>query len=132
MDPIEGAFFPAYDPAFFHNVAIMLAMRSGNFTSGHCLLAMDQLSDSLTPFHFIASINNNGEVVIPSLGLSIISMVTIVHNLAWLLHSIFADPALYPHLSPDTSPFMFCAPFAGLLMQVTHCLAQPRTTAAWD
>jgi hypothetical protein len=27
---------------------------------------------------------------------------------------------------------MFCAPFAGLLMQVTQCLAQPRTTAAWD
>jgi len=44
----------------------------------------------------------------------------------------FADPALYPHLSPDTSPFMFRAPFAGLLMQVTQCLAQPRTTAAWD
>jgi len=27
---------------------------------------------------------------------------------------------------------MFGAPFAGLLMQVTQCLAQPRTTAAWD
>jgi hypothetical protein len=93
---------------------------------------MDQLPDSLTLFHFIALVDDNGAVVIPSSGFSAISMVTIVQNLGWLLHCIFADPALYPHLSPDTSPFMFRARFAGLLMQVTQCLAQPRTTAAWD
>jgi len=132
MDPNESAFFPAYVPAFFHNAAIMHAIRSGNFTSGHRLLAMDQLSDSLTPFHFIASVDDRGEVIIPSSGLSAISTVTIVQNLGWLLHCIIADPSLYPHLSPDTSPFTFRAPFAGLLMQVTQCLAQPRTTAAWD
>jgi len=73
-----------------------------------------------------------GEVIIPSSGLSAISTVAIVQNLGWLSHCIFADPALYPQLSPDTSPFMFRAPFGGLLMQVTQCLAQPRTTAAWD
>jgi len=130
MDPIEGAFFPAFVPAFFHNAAFIQAY--GSFTSGHRLLAMDQLPDSLTPFHFIASVDNNGAVVIPSLGLSAISTVTNVQNLGWLLHCIFADPAHYPHLSPDTSPFMFRALFAGLLMQVSQCLAQPRTTAAWD
>ena len=71
MDPIEEAFFPAYVPAFFHNAAIIQAIRSGSFTSGHCLLAMDHLSDFLTPFHFIASVDNTGAVVIPSSGLSV-------------------------------------------------------------
>jgi hypothetical protein len=94
MDPNESAFFPAYVPAFFHNAAIMHAIRSGNFTSGHRLLAMDQLSDSLTPFHFIASVDDRGEVIIPSSGLSAISTVTIVQNLGWLLHCIIADPSL--------------------------------------
>jgi len=56
MDPIEGAFFPAFAQAF--NAAIVQAIWSGNFTSGHRLLAMDQLSDSLTPFHFIASVDD--------------------------------------------------------------------------
>jgi len=72
------------------------------FTSGYRLLAMNQLSDSLTSFHFIALVDNTVEVIIPSSGLSAISTVTIVQNLGWLLHCIFADPALYPHLSPDT------------------------------
>jgi len=115
MDPIEGAFFAAYVPAFFHNAAIIQAIRSGSFTSGHRLLAMDQLPDSLTPFHFIASVDNDGAVVIPSSGLSAISTVTIVQNLGWLLHCIFADPALYPHLSPDMSPFMFRSCFVPCL-----------------
>jgi len=86
MDPIEGAFFPAYVPAFFHNAVIIHAIRRGSFTSGHRLLAMDQLSDSLTPFHCIALVDNNSAVVIPPSGLSAISMVTIVQNMGWLLH----------------------------------------------
>ena len=117
MDPIEGAFFPAFVPAFFHNTTIMQAIRSGNFTSGHRLLAMDQLSDSLTPFHFIASVNDKGEVIIPSLGLSAISTVTILQNLGWLLHCIFCGPSALPssfsgHISVHVSSPVCGSPHA--------------------
>jgi hypothetical protein len=68
----------------------------------------------------------------PLAGLSAISAVTILGNIGWLLHCIFSDPALYPELSADTSPFLLRAPFAGLLMQAMHLMAQPRTTEASD
>jgi len=133
MDALEGSFFPAFDPSFFQNEHVLKALKSGSFTSGHRLTSAEHLSDSITPLHFVASITStDGGFIMPLAGLSAISAVTILGNIGWLLHCIFSDPALYPELSADTSPFLLRAPFAGLLMQAMHLMAQPRTTEASD
>ena len=107
------------------------ALRSGSILSGHHLFTADQCGEALTPFHFLLSLPGQG-LQFREAGFSAMSVVVLVGNIGWLLHCIFLDPALPPELPAESSPFLFRAPLAGLLMRVIHLISQPRTTATWD
>jgi hypothetical protein len=129
--PVPGSFHPDYNSEFFLHSLVVKALRSGSILSCHRLCTEKQCSEALTPFHFLLSLPKRG-LQFREAALLAISLVVVVCNIGWLLHCIFLDPALPPELPAESSPFLFQASLAGLLMRVIHLISQPRTTAAWD